>query len=197
MLEWILGTFFISYVLGSMPFGLLITRLGGTADIRKIGSGNIGATNVMRTGRKGLALLTLLLDGGKGALAVIVVTKIYNPYYGIFAGLIAILAHIFPVWLKFKGGKGVSTTLGVFFAIDWRLGLCVVAMWLIVFAFTRIASLASMMSIGYSAIAAYLLTGTSVTLFCLAAAAITLFAHRTNISRLMEGTEGTFRKGAV
>src|SRR5512135_424631 len=118
--------FLIGYLLGSIPFGLILTCAAGGPDIRKIGSGNIGATNVLRTGRKELAAATLVLDGAKGAVAVLVAGA-WGPDLALLAGLGAVLGHLFPVWLRFKGGKGVATTLGVLLAIDWRIGLAACA----------------------------------------------------------------------
>ncbi len=123
-------TAILSYVGGSIPFGLLLTKLTGTGNLRDIGSGNIGATNVLRTGRKGLAAATLLLDAAKGAAAVLIAREI-SIEAALIAGLFAVLGHNFPVWLKFKGGKGVATTLGVLLAIAWLLGLLTIATWLL------------------------------------------------------------------
>jgi glycerol-3-phosphate acyltransferase PlsY len=197
MLTSIFGTIAIAYMLGSIPFGLLLTRACGLGDVRNIGSGNIGATNVMRTGNKKLGIAVLLLDAAKGFAAVWLTTSIYNPSVAPIAGLFAILGHIFPIWLKFKGGKGVATTLGVFFAINLVLGLAVCLLWLAIFSVTRISSLASLMAIGYSAIIAYLLDDNYVTaLLCLNLAALIVFTHRGNIKRLLSGREHSFQKGA-
>jgi len=187
------ATFALSYFLGSIPFGLILTRLAGLGDIRNVGSGNIGATNVMRTGRKGLGVLTLLLDGGKGTAAVLLIRYTYSDNLALLAGFSAVIGHIFPIWLNFKGGKGVATTVGVFFGLHWLLGLSVCVIWLLAFAFMRISSLASMLSIGYSPIAAYLISGDVVALLCLILAALVLFTHRRNIERLLEGTEYNFK----
>jgi acyl phosphate:glycerol-3-phosphate acyltransferase len=192
MIAWIFGTLAMAYLLGSIPCGLLLARMAGLGDIRKIGSGNIGATNVMRTGHKELAILTLLLDAGKGYLAVAATRYIYSADFAPLAGLFAVLGHMFPVWLRFKGGKGVATTIGVYFAIDWMLGLSVCAIWLLAFAMIRISSLASMLSIGYSAIVAYIIVDYPAGLLCLALATLIIFAHRANIKRLLEGTEHSF-----
>jgi len=197
MLSWLFGTFALSYALGSIPFGLLLTRAAGIKNLRSIGSGNIGATNVMRTGRTGLAAATLLLDGLKGAAAVLVAQYAYNQDFAPIAGLCAILGHIFPVWLHFKGGKGVATTIGVLFALNWMLGATVCLMWLGVFVLTRTSSLAAMLSIGFSAIAAYLLDSYLTALLCLCLAGLIVFTHRANIVRLIDGTEGKFHKGSA
>lgn len=188
------GVYVLAYGLGSIPFGLVLTRAAGIGNLREIGSGNIGATNVMRTGKKSLALATFLLDGAKGAVAVIVARFIFNHDLALIAGLLAILGHIFPIWLQFKGGKGVATTIGVLLALNPALGGAVCLMWLVIFAFTRISSLAAMMSIGYSAFAAYVLDTYLTSLFCLCLAGLIIFTHRSNITRLLDGTEGKFRK---
>jgi glycerol-3-phosphate acyltransferase PlsY len=188
----ILATFSMAYILGSIPFGLIFTRLAKLGDIRKIGSGNIGATNVMRTGHKGIALLVLLCDGLKGYAAVEIARMLYTGELAQVAGLFAVLGHVFPVWLRFKGGKGVATTIGVFFALNWVLGASVCALWLLAFALMRISSVAAMLSISYSAIAAYLITTDATALLCLALAMVVIFTHRHNILRLLEGTELNF-----
>src|ERR1700679_1324467 len=132
--------FLLGYLLGSIPFGLILTRLAGTQDLRKIGSGNIGATNVLRTGHKGLAAATLLLDGIKGAPAVLLGLHLAG-IDGVFAGgLAAVLGHMFPVWLKFRGGKGVATGFGVLFAAAWPAGLAAGAVWLAIFLLSRMSS---------------------------------------------------------
>lgn len=197
LLIWIFGTVALAYGLGSIPFGLLLTRASGMGDIRTMGSGNIGATNVMRTGHKGLGLLTLLFDAGKGAAAVLLVRYIYFTCdLTQIAALFAVIGHVFPVWLKFKGGKGVATAIGALTAIEPMLGLGICVMWLISFAFTRYASLASLMAIGYSSIIAYVLDDYLTALLCLNLAALIIFTHRSNITRLLSGTERSFRKNA-
>jgi len=138
------------YLLGSLPFGLLLTRLAGLGDVRKIGSGNIGATNVLRTGSRSLALLTLLLDGGKGALAVVLAGELgvhaTAPSPVLFAGIAAMLGHVWPVWLRFRGGKGVSTALGVLLALSWPVGLIVAGIWLLTAWLFRWSSLAALVA---------------------------------------------------
>lgn len=188
----ILASFVFGYGLGSIPFGLLLVKATGGGDLRKAGSGNIGATNVARTGRKGLSALTLLLDAGKGAAAVWLVGHFYWPEVAPLAGLIAVVGHVFPAWLRFRGGKGVATTLGVFFALDWQLGVIVCCLWLIVFIVTRTASLSSLLSIGWSATIAYMFGDFELTLLCLCLATLVVFTHRGNITRLLQGTEHTF-----
>ncbi|MDX2074330.1 MAG: glycerol-3-phosphate 1-O-acyltransferase PlsY [Alphaproteobacteria bacterium] len=196
MLIWLAGTFVISYALGSIPFGLILAKLMGHGDLRKIGSGNIGATNALRTGNKALAILTLLLDAGKGALAVSLCHYYYGAEYAALAALFVVLGHIFPVWLQFKGGKGVATSFGVLFAMNWMLGIVVCLLWLAVFGLTRISSISSLISIGYSSVAAYVIDSYLSALLCLCIAALILFTHRGNILRLLEGNENRFLKKA-
>ena len=190
----LVAVFAIAYLLGSIPFGLILTFLAGLGDIRKKGSGNIGATNVMRSGHKILAVLTLLLDAGKGYAAVEIARFLYTGDFAQVAGLFAVLGHIFPVWLRFRGGKGVAVTIGVFFSLHWMLGVSVCALWLLVFAIMRISSISAIFSISYSSIAAYLLSDDMTALLCLGLAILIIFTHRMNIIRLMEGTEHQFRR---
>ena len=145
-LPYLLAALFGGYLLGSVPFGLVVTRLAGLGDLRTIGSGNIGATNVLRTGRKGLAAATLLLDGGKGAAAVLI-AALWGPDMALTAAFGAVLGHLFPVWLGFKGGKGVATTLGVFLALSPLLGAACCALWLIFAFLFRYSSLAALLSL--------------------------------------------------
>ncbi len=177
------------YLLGSIPFGLLVTRIAGLGDLRRIGSGNIGATNVLRTGHKGLAALTLLLDGGKGAAAVLIAAQ-WGPDQALSAALGAVLGHLFPVWLKFKGGKGVATTMGVLIAIAWPLGLAACATWLVVAALFRISSLAALLSLAAAPAYAWWLLG-DLQLVELSAilAALVWLRHHANIRRLLKGQE--------
>ncbi len=147
----------IGYICGSIPFGLLLAKAAGLGDVRSIGSGNIGATNVLRMGNKKIAALTLLLDGLKGAVPVLLLTQFGGPQAGMIAGLAAMAGHIFPLWLGFKGGKGVATSLGVLFGLFWPLGLIFIALWLaLAFAF-RMSSLAGLASSALTPLWAYLL----------------------------------------
>jgi glycerol-3-phosphate acyltransferase PlsY len=196
MLIWLFGTIIISYTIGSIPFGLLLGWLFGYGDIRAIGSGNIGATNAMRTGNKLLGILTLILDAGKGLLAVWLCNQYYGHDYAALAALFAVLGHVFPVWLKFKGGKGVATTLGVFLGLNWMLAAIVCFLWIATFLLTRISSVSSIISIVYSAVAAYLVDYYLTALLCLCIATLIIFTHRGNIMRLLGGTEDNFRKAA-
>jgi glycerol-3-phosphate acyltransferase PlsY len=194
-----LAAFAGAYLLGSVPFGLVLTRLAGLGDIRNIGSGNIGATNVLRTGRKGLAAATLLLDGAKGAVAVLVAGR-WGPDMALMAGYGALLGHLFPVWLKFKGGKGMATTLGVLLAIDFPVGAAACLTWLLVAVVTRYSSLASLLSIAAAPLyALYLpllwksgaesLGDRQVAVFAAILAVLVWCKHHSNIRRLLNGTE--------
>ena len=176
------------YVLGSIPVGLLLARLFGHGDIRAIGSGSIGATNVLRTGNKPLAAVTLLLDGAKGAAAVLL-AAIYGPDLALTAGFAAVIGHVAPVWLLFRGGKGVATSLGVLLAIDWRLGLIACAMWLAVAALFRYSSLASLVALVSAPGFGYLLAGRQLSELAAMLAAIVVLKHHGNIRRLVSGRE--------
>jgi glycerol-3-phosphate acyltransferase PlsY len=178
----------LGYLLGSIPFGFLLTKIAGLGDIRAIGSGNIGATNVLRTGKKGLAALTLLLDGGKGAVAVLIAQSIW-PATGAVAGLAALLGHIFPIWLKGKGGKGVATTLGIIVALSWPIGLITIALWLLIGALFRYSSLAALVSIGLVPLVAFLFRRPDITWLSLVIIIFVFTKHGTNIKRLIRGTE--------
>ena len=176
------------YLLGSIPFGLLITRAAGIGDVRKIGSGNIGATNVLRTGNKGLAAATLLLDALKGTVAVLIAAN-WGIEAGIAAGFAAFLGHLFPVWLGFKGGKGVATYLGVLVAFAWQAGLVFAVVWLAVAAISRYSSLSALVAALASPVALYLF-GLPLHAAVLAVMSVIVFVkHRANISRLLAGTE--------
>jgi acyl phosphate:glycerol-3-phosphate acyltransferase len=191
-MDWLLALI-VGYALGSVPFGLLLTRLTGAGDLRAIGSGNIGATNVLRTGRKGLAAATLLLDMGKG-LAAVLIARHWLPggdsaWVPSLAALGAMLGHCFPVWLRFKGGKGVATMMGVALGLAWPVGAVYAAVWLGVLGLTRISSLAGMSAAVVAPLAA-LASGNGVySIVLLALAALVLFFHRANIGRLKAGTE--------
>ena len=176
------------YLLGSIPFGVLLTRAFGAGDLRQIGSGNIGATNVLRTGRKGLAAATLVLDGAKGALAVVIAAHVF-PGEEIPAAAAAFLGHLYPIWLKFKGGKGVATLLGICLALCWPIGLTFAVVWLGLLALLRISSVAGMTAALSTPIAAALLGKFDFVLLLIALAALVLWKHRANIDRLFAGTE--------
>lgn len=179
----------IGYLCGSIPFGLLLTKAAGLGDVRSIGSGNIGATNVLRTGNKRIAALTLFLDGLKGAVPVLLLTHFGDPQAGMIAGLAAMAGHIFPVWLEFKGGKGVATSLGVLFGLFWPLGLIFIALWLaLAFAF-RMSSLAGLVTSALTPLWAYLFDRTDLVLPTALIAIAIWIMHRANIGRLMKGEE--------
>jgi acyl phosphate:glycerol-3-phosphate acyltransferase len=180
----------IGYLCGSIPFGLLLTRWAGLGDVRSIGSGNIGATNVLRMGNKKIAALTLLCDGVKGYLPVLAAGLYATPGAMAAAGLGALLGHLFPVWLKFKGGKGVATGLGVTFGWSWMLGLLFSAVWLSVFAATRISSASALTAIAVAALAAVAVVTPTVGWWPLLIVALAVWVmHRANIARLLKGEE--------
>ena len=183
-----LAAFAIAYLLGSIPFGLLLTRLAGTQDLRSVGSGNIGATNVLRTGRKGLAAATLVFDLVKGLAAVGVAWR-WFPDGVAWAALGAIVGHCFPVWLGFKGGKGVATAAGVCLGLGWPIGLAYAGVWIGVLAVARISSLAGISAAVAGPIAAVLLGETRFVPVLAAIAALVLWQHRENIARLARGEE--------
>jgi glycerol-3-phosphate acyltransferase PlsY len=177
------------YLLGSIPFGLVLTRLAGLGDIRAIGSGNIGATNVLRTGNKGLAAATLILDSGKGAFAAWLAGTCLSPEAGAIAGLFAVLGHNFPVWLKFKGGKGVATTLGVLLAVAWPVGLAACLTWVAMAAAFRYSSLAALVALALAPFYALIWSDVWVTVTALILGVLAILRHRANIQRLVTGTE--------
>ncbi len=177
------------YLLGSIPFGLVLTRMAGLGDIRQIGSGNIGATNVLRTGRKGLALATLLLDGGKGAIAVGLAWALLGGHATLVAGFAAVLGHNFPVWLGFKGGKGVATTLGTLIAAAWPVGLAACGTWLVVAALFRISSLSALVALAAAPVYAWFLVGPETAAMAAGLAALGFVRHQANILRLIKGQE--------
>lgn len=177
------------YLLGSIPFGLLLTRLSGRGDIRRIGSGNIGATNVLRTGSKGLAAGTLLLDGAKGAAAVLIAEKLFGANAGLAAGLGAFLGHLFPVWLNFNGGKGISTYIGVLAALVWPAAVAFCLVWLAMALAFRISSLAALVASLCAPLAAIFWGGPSVGTIAAVMTALTFLRHSSNIRRLLAGEE--------
>lgn len=177
------------YLLGSIPFGLLLTRAAGLGDVRAIGSGNIGATNVLRTGNKGLAAATLILDVLKGTAAVLIATH-YGPALGLWAGFGAFIGHLFPVWLGFKGGKGVATYLGVLIGLAWQGALVFAAVWLIVAIVFRYSSLAALTAAVAVPIALWFQASPQVAGLFAVMSVIIFVKHRANIARLTAGTEG-------
>jgi glycerol-3-phosphate acyltransferase PlsY len=196
---WALGAAaLLGYLLGSIPFGLVLTKAAGLGDIRSIGSGNIGATNVLRTGHKGLALATLLLDGGKGAAAVLI-AGIFDPTLAVLAGGGAMLGHIFPVWLGFKGGKGVATALGTLLAVMWPVGVLCCLVWLVMALLFRMSSLASLTSVAAAPVLGWALSGVPIfgmvrtdlvrAALALFIAVLVFIRHDGNIRRLLRGEE--------
>lgn len=177
------------YLLGSVPFGLVIARALGLGDLRTIGSGNIGATNVLRTGNRPAAAATLILDSGKGAAAVLIARVLAAEDAGQIAGLAAFLGHCFPVWLGFRGGKGVATFLGLLLALAWPVGLAACATWLVTAAVLRFSSLAALVAAALSPLWATLLGRPDTAALLMALALIVLWRHRENVARLRSGTE--------
>ena len=186
---YVAGVFLAAYLIGTIPFGVILTRFAGLGDIRRVGSGNIGATNVLRTGRKGLAALTLLLDAGKGWVAVFLAGYLYGPDMAIVAGYGALIGHVFPVWLRFKGGKGVAPALGVLLALSWPIGLGAFGIWLAVAAVTRLSSLAALIAAAATPVLAYFLATPQKMEFCFVLAALIWLRHAANIRRLLRGEE--------
>jgi glycerol-3-phosphate acyltransferase PlsY len=178
------------YMLGSIPFGLLLTRMAGLGDIRKVGSGNIGATNVLRTGRKDIAAATLLLDGGKAAAAVLIARALFGPEQALIAGAAAFFGHCFPVWLKFKGGKGVATFFGALLAALPLVGVAACLIWLIVAFVFRFSSLAALTAAAAAPLLAYVLgAGPWGVGFCVLLAVLIFWRHHANLKRLINGEE--------
>lgn len=179
----------LGYAIGSIPFGLLFAWAAGAGDVRKIGSGNIGATNVLRTGKRWAAAATLLCDGGKGAVAVLLAALLLGPVAGVFAGFGAFLGHVFPVWLRFRGGKGVATFLGVMLALAWPVGLLAIGTWLAVAAALRISSLSALVAAALTPIYMMLYGAPLQAMLALVLAVFIFALHRENIRRLASGTE--------
>jgi glycerol-3-phosphate acyltransferase PlsY len=183
------GWLLLGYAFGSIPFGLLLTSLAGLGDIRAVGSGNIGATNVLRTGRKGLAAATLLLDAAKGAAAVLLAWRLGGHQAGLWAGGGAVLGHLFPVWLGFRGGKGVATGLGVLLAAAWPVGALACATWLLMAKLVRISSLSALVAFALAPLIAWALADLGLVKLSLAIAVVVFARHHANIRRLLAGTE--------
>ncbi len=184
----------LAYLLGSIPFGLLLTRMAGLGDVRSIGSGSIGATNVLRTGNKPLALAVVLLDAGKGAVAVLIAWR-FGPDMAVFAAAGAVLGHCFPVWLRFRGGKGVATTLGVLLALGPAVGAVACATWLAVAVLFRFSSLASLLAVVAAPIAAHFIGLPQIRDVAIFIALVVIARHYTNIRRLLKGEEPRIGKG--
>jgi glycerol-3-phosphate acyltransferase PlsY len=184
----------LGYLLGSIPFGLILTRAFGAGDLRSIGSGSIGATNVLRTGRKGLAAATVLLDLGKGVLAVLIAARLWPGFEGVSA-VGAVVGHCFPVWLRFRGGKGFATAAGVCLALAWQVTLVCAVVWAAALAASRISSVSSMSAMVAAPIVAWLWGLTAIVPVLAVIAAIVLVQHRANIRRLIAGEEPRVGKG--
>jgi glycerol-3-phosphate acyltransferase PlsY len=187
--HWLPMAFGLGYLLGSIPFGLLLTRAAGLGDIRQIGSGNIGATNVLRTGHKGIAAATFLLDAAKGAAAVLIADHYFGQAPAMLAGLGAFLGHVFPVWLKFRGGKGVSTYLGVVLAVVWQAAVVFAVAWLAIAGLTRISSFAAIVATVAAPIAVYAWGHAEFAAIAALMSLIILINHHGNIRRLLTGKE--------
>jgi len=185
----------LGYLLGSIPFGLLLTAAAGLGDIRKVGSGNIGATNVLRTGNKKLAAATLLLDGLKGAAAVLIAGSLAGHQAALWAGFGAVIGHLFPVWLGFKGGKGVATGYGVLIAAAWPVGLIAGAIWLAMAKLGRISSLAALTSFAAAPVIAIFLADFDDVKLAFIVAVLVFIRHHANIRRLLSGTEPRIGQG--
>jgi len=181
------------YLIGSIPFGLILTWMSGLGDIRKVGSGNIGATNVLRTGNKFLALLTLGLDALKGAIAVLIILYFYSFELSLLCGFSAVLGHSFPVWLRFRGGKGVATTIGVLLAAHWAIGIFICATWLILAVSFRISSLAALVALFLAPFFSYWLAEYWLSGLCVSLAILSFVRHYKNILRLIKGNEPKIR----
>lgn len=183
----------VAYLVGAVPWGLMLTAIAGKGDIRKIGSGNIGATNVLRTGSKGLAALTLLLDAGKGAVVVLGTRFFLGPDVNFFAAICVVLGHMFPAWLYFRGGKGVATTLGVLLTLAWPVGLAALATWLLTAFTIRYSSLSALVAIGLAPVYGWLIAEPRVGGIALILAILVWIKHAANIRRLLTGTESKIR----
>lgn len=188
-LPFIAAALVFGYLLGSIPFGLLFTRMAGAGDVRKIGSGNIGATNVLRTGNKWAALATLLCDAGKGALAVILARIWHGDAVAVIAGLGAFLGHLFPVWLGFKGGKGVATFLGVTLALFWPVGLAALATWALAAWIWRISSLSALIAAALTPVYMFLFHLPLYGTLAMVLAILIVVMHRENVERILAGRE--------
>ena len=186
----------LGYLSGSVPFGLILTRMAGLGDVRSIGSGNIGATNVLRTGNKALAAATLLLDALKGTVPAALGYHFLGVEGGVIAGLFAFLGHVFPVWLNFRGGKGVATYIGVLFGLDWRMGLLFLVVWIATAAITRYSSLSALVAMVVIPAVQFFTGDLKLAALALVMTVIAWIKHRANIGRLLAGTESRIgRKG--
>lgn len=186
----------LGYLSGSIPFGLLFTRWAGLGDVRSIGSGNIGATNVLRTGNKKIAAATLIADAVKGTIPILLMKMVGGETAGLIAGLAAFAGHLFPIWLGFKGGKGVATNIGVLFGLYWPLGLIFLAVWLAMAVIFRISSLSALTAAALSPLWAWLLGRPTYVLPLIVLAALIWIMHHENIARLLKGQESKIKLGS-
>ena len=184
----------IAYIIGSIPFGLILARVMGLGNLRDIGSGNIGATNVLRTGSKKAAALTLLLDGGKGAVVVLLARAYADADASQIAAFAVMIGHCFPVWLKFRGGKGVATFLGVLYGLAWPIGIAACLSWLVTALVFRFSSLAALVAAASTMVWAVVLGEQQIFMLCAFLAALIFWRHAGNIRRLLDGTEGKIGK---
>ncbi len=185
--------FLAGYAAGSIPSGWIFSHLGGAGDIRKVGSGNIGATNVLRTGRRGLALLTLISDAAKGFLPVLLFQIYLGPQFDLFAAAGAFAGHLFPVWLKFKGGKGVATYIGIVTALNWSAGVFFCAVWLCIAGLTRYSSLSALIAAALTPVFVAIQVSPGLSAFMAALSAVLIARHHQNIRNLISGREGKIR----
>jgi glycerol-3-phosphate acyltransferase PlsY len=186
--------FAIGYLLGSIPFGLVLTKLAGTADLRSVGSGNIGATNVLRTGRKDLAAATVLLDALKGTVAVLIAGHFGGPVAAMVAGLGAFLGHIFPVWLNFKGGKGVAVYIGILLGLFWPAAILFCVIWLAMAVSFRYSSLSALVASVVTPLFLFWIGHLTLAMLFTVLTVLLIYMHRENIRRLQAGTEGKIGK---
>jgi len=184
----------LGYLCGSIPFGLILTRMAGLGDVRSIGSGNIGATNVLRTGNKKLAAATLILDALKGTVPALVAYKFYGVEAGVIAGFAAFLGHIFPVWLGFKGGKGVATYIGVMFGLNWQMGILFLLVWIATAVITRYSSLSALVAMIVIPLVQWLTGDPKIAALATVMSVIAILKHHTNIRRLLSGEESKIGK---
>ena len=187
-------TAIIAYLAGSIPFGLILVNITGAGNLREIGSGNIGATNVLRTGHKNIAIATLILDCSKGGVTVIVAQS-HGLDLAVISGVCSVVGHIFPIWLKFRGGKGVATVIGVLLGIAWQVGLTAVATWLIIAAIFRYSSLAAILALTLSTVYAWYLPDTNVSIMTTLIAGLSILRHKENMWRLIKGKESKIKLG--
>ena len=187
-------TAIIAYLAGSIPFGLILVNITGVGNLREIGSGNIGATNVLRTGHMNIAIATLILDCSKDWVTVIVAQS-HGLDLAVISGVCSVVGHIFPIWLKFRGGKGVATVLGVLLAIAWQVGLTGVATWLIIAAIFRYSSLAAILALTLSTVYAWYLHDTNVSIMTTLIAGLSILRHKENMWRLIKGKESKIKLG--